>query len=86
MVGVSRDVAALVKHYAEQLFSMDFQNLGDDTLPDCCAERLDGLEEWSAVWKMLLGTFVVFMISCTGEALVAMTEIASGALAVFMVS
>ena len=40
-----------------------------------------GLEEWSAIWKMLVGTFVVFMIPCVGEALVAVTEFASGALA-----
>ncbi|MCD7883034.1 MAG: hypothetical protein LUI87_04910 [Lachnospiraceae bacterium] len=45
-----------------------------------------GLEEWPAVWKMLAGTFVVFMIPCVGEALVAVTKIASGALAAFMVS
>lgn len=47
---------------------------------------LMGLEGWPAVWKMLIGAFVIFLIPCVGEVLMAATEIASGALAAFMVS
>ncbi|MCD8013516.1 MAG: hypothetical protein LUG99_10125 [Lachnospiraceae bacterium] len=47
---------------------------------------LMGLEGWPAVWQMLIGAFIIFLIPCVGEALVAATEIASSAMITFILS
>ncbi len=47
---------------------------------------LMGLEGWPAVWQMMIGAFIIFLIPCVGEALVSATEIASGAMIAFIFS
>ncbi|MCC8104392.1 MAG: hypothetical protein LIP11_19780 [Clostridiales bacterium] len=47
---------------------------------------LMGLEEWPAVGRMLAGAFVIFLVPCVGETIVAVMELVSSTLVTFILS